>query len=417
MPKNIFCNLNEHQLLICIKDLERRDKKLPKSISTVFIEEDNKYEDINRLYQVFYILFKYVPYLHNTTSFSDFIKSNTTKEELCKLVDMINTRITRDEKRVPCKDISYNLKPELAEFNCLELPLSEIKYIIGPCTFYEFKLGNRNIYLFGEQHNFRRLDSDRITSSNALIFSSFVNSLVKQNPEQTYDLMFEYTLFLEKGQDVPHAYSESYPMTYIVEQFMDCIHFSKRDNCKYNNLRVHYIDYRKSKDAETDPHVVMYHELEELKNKIVSLFNTPKMLKQISEIKNKHIRDKFILFINNKITEKYNQNIKSGQNIEKKLKSGLPIEVNVLGFFALVMDMYGLARLLRDFDTKTEKTYKSAFKGTSDNVIYYAGNEHIKIMVEFFTKFLRLTPQYKVEIKDDHCKSYLKIDMTRTSFL
>jgi hypothetical protein len=222
--------------------------------------------------------------------------------------------------------------------------------------------------------------------------------------------MFEYILFLEKGQDVPPVYSESNAMNYITDQFMDCIHFSKRDNCKYNNLRVHYIDYRKTKD---DAHVVMYHELEELKNKIVSLFNTPKMLKQISEIKNKPIRDKFVLFINNKITEKYNKSIKFAEKIQKY---NLPPEVNVLDFYALVMDMYGLARLLRDFDT-IEKPYKSAFKGTSDNVIYYAGNEHIKNMVEFFTKFLRFAPQYKVELKDDHCKSYLKIDMTRTSFV
>ena len=89
MPKNMFCNLNEHQLLICIKDLEIRDKKLPKSISTVFIEEDNKYEHINRLYQVFYILFKYIPYVHEKLVFNEFIE----KYQLPVVITILSTDV------------------------------------------------------------------------------------------------------------------------------------------------------------------------------------------------------------------------------------------------------------------------------------------------------------------------------------
>lgn len=38
----------------------------------------------------------------------------------------------------------------------------------------------------------------------------------------------------------------------------------------------------------------------------------------------------------------------------------------------IVMDLYGIARLLREFDPTLEKN-NSQFKGTSENIIYYAG--------------------------------------------
>ena len=73
--------------------------------------------------------------------------------------------------KLECKKIDY--QPEgytgpFKKFNCKELPLKDIKYVLGPYTYFQFKLGGRNIYLFGETHEHGRLRLDRkITPKNA----------------------------------------------------------------------------------------------------------------------------------------------------------------------------------------------------------------------------------------------------------
>ena len=79
------------------------------------------------------------------------------------------------------------------------------------------------------------------------------------------------------------------------------------------------------------------------------------------------------------------------------------------------MDMYGLARLLRDFDPDIRKPYKSGFRGTSENVIYYAGSAHIRTMANFFTDYLGLVPEMKIEYTDV-CKSYLELNIVYNFF-
>ena len=53
-----------------------------------------------------------------------------------------------------CPKIAFDLiESEIfPEFNCKMLNLENVKYVLGPSTFYEFKLGNRTIKLFGEIH-------------------------------------------------------------------------------------------------------------------------------------------------------------------------------------------------------------------------------------------------------------------------
>ena len=89
--------------------------------------------------------------------------------------------------------------PGFAPYTCVELPLRDIKYIIGPCSFNYFKYAGRNIYLFGEAHLplSRTSTKTDMNPSNTIMFAGFVNSLVRQNPRRTYDLMYESPFFLK----------------------------------------------------------------------------------------------------------------------------------------------------------------------------------------------------------------------------
>lgn len=103
----------------------------------------------------------------------------------------------------------------ISKFNCIDLPLANIKYVIGPCTFYHFKYKSRNIYLFGEMHSSLGRSTDLInsnpdmTKSNTILFAGLVNSLATQNPDRTYDLMFESPYFLDKNNRSKVTYSTS----------------------------------------------------------------------------------------------------------------------------------------------------------------------------------------------------------------
>jgi len=51
-----------------------------------------------------------------------------------------------------CKKTEFDYPGSNGDFMCLELDLRKVEYIIGPYMFYQYRLGNRNIYLFGETH-------------------------------------------------------------------------------------------------------------------------------------------------------------------------------------------------------------------------------------------------------------------------
>ena len=81
----------------------------------------------------------------------------------------------------------------------------------------------------------------------------------------------------------------------------------------------------------------------------------------------------------------------------------------------IIMDIYAIARLLREFDPTIEKN--TQFKGTSENIIYYAGAVHTQQMVHFFTKYMHLAQSdinkpYKLSSK---CESFINLDVSKKS--
>jgi len=103
---------------------------------------------------------------------------------------------------------------------------------------------------------------------------------------------------------------------------------------------------------------------------VETLLTTGKTAKQIAAIKDDHIRNKLQAFFRMMI---------------------LRFATTVTSFAKIVMDIYAIARLFRDFDPSVVKhsSFKQ-FRGTSQNVIYYAGRQHIDLF-KLHTKFITHT--------------------------
>ena len=303
----------------------------------------------------------------------------------------------------PKSPLKCRKMPGFRDFTCMELPLADIKYVIGPCSFHHFKYGSRNIYLFGEAH----LPLERsilsmamhpdMKQSNTIMFAGLVHSLVTQNPTRTYDLMFESSYFLEKKGGKHVNFSISPTFNSITTTFLPCIESDNRKDCPYKNLRTHYVDFRKSIEVELADRRDSARPIIFDAN-VRKLLKSGKVLKQLSAIKNVHSRDALIKYTNDFLDDN------SVSNLNKH---------------NIIMDIYGIARLLREFDPTIEKgnTHgNTQFKGTSENIIYYAGALHIRQMVRFFTNYMHLSQSLiNKPFLFPNCESFIKLDIGNKS--
>ena len=266
-------------------------------------------------------------------------------------------------------DITYEL-PFVSSLNCLDLPLEQVRFILGPCCFYEFEIGDRKIYIFGEAHdwisrNQVELRKAGATKYNSLSFPAFVHSIVSQNPTKTYDLMYETSKSLLKKSGSSNTFIQ------LNYQFENCIDPAKRYNCTYKNLRTHYVDFRRDFFTQIKREKIIQLNPAEIREHINDLLSKPgKVLKQINAIKDKRIGRLLVRFFRDYVAN----------------------DPRGAGFAAAaIMDIYAIARILRDFDSKNNGI--SSFTGTAQNVIYYAGAKHTINFVKFLTDYLKLKPK------------------------
>jgi len=228
--------------------------------------------------------------------------------------------------------------------------------------------------------------------SNTIMFAGFVNSLVRQNPHRTYDLLYETPYMFEKGKPEHDRFrtSTSPTITSIYHMFYDCINPSQRRLCTYPNLRIQYVDYRHT--VEGAKVFNMWANRAQQITEIKRLVSTGKIAKQIAAITDPAVR---------RALAKY---------VAFQLHSLPTVPHNSL----IIMDMYGIARMLREFDQTIDK-HIPQFKGTSENIIYYAGAEHIENMVLFFKYFMGIheSPVNVVWHPKtiDGCKSFINLDV------
>lgn len=225
------------------------------------------------------------------------------------------------------------------------------------------------------------------------MFAGFVHSLVTQNPTRTYDLMYESPFYFEKRQ-TQHGrelVSASPTFTSIYQTFYDCINPTNRKSlCPYKNLRTHYIDYRFTRGGK----------------KVLHMPTSPQQIAEIKKLVSSGKIAKQIGAIND-----INTRIALGRYSADQI---LAISLGKPHTSVVVMDVYGIARMLREFNETTGR-HNSQFKGTSENIIYYAGAQHIDNMRSFFTIYLGLVEApikvlwYPKTVAG--CNSFIRLDV------
>jgi hypothetical protein len=361
----------------------------------------------------------------------------------------LNPRIVATKKRVnsvkknpTCENPVPIFKKRKIPSYC-KMPLENIKYILGPCSFYQFNVNGKNIYMFGETHGniSRNKPHSGMTKDNTIMFADFVHSLVTENPEKTYDLMFEQDRELIFDSDYAKHYRNiilrshyepegknygdnagSKAMEYMARTFNDCSTESLRHLCQYKNLRVHNLDYRDShifNEFNKTTDIYLTSGVSKVQEFLFSILNHPRIQKQIKQIKNKKLQSKLIQFFEDSILRL------------SSLDHDNIIEVIVSD--VMIMDMYAIPRILRDFEPVKKN---DAFSGTAENIIYYAGNFHIQTLLNFLIAYANITPiQPKIECKKEtgksnwkkrlmthfrhssEPKSFINLDVSKTAFM
>ena len=318
-----------------------------------------------------------------------------------------------------------------------KMPLENIKYILGPCSFYQFNINGKNLYMFGEYHGdiSRQKPDSGMTKDNTIMFADFVHSLVTENPEKTYDLMFEQDRELIFDTDYAKNYrdiqlsqiyrpegensGQSRAIEYMATTFNDCSTESLRYLCQYKNLRVHNLDYRNSHkfdDMNRTVNIYLTSGVIKVQEFLLQILNDPRIQKQIKQIKNKTLQLSLINFFQDNILR----------------LSSLDHEdiLELISFDVMIMDMYAIPRILRDFDPVKKN---DAFTGTAENVIYYAGDLHTQALLNFLIAYANITPIHpKIECtgksnwrkrflarfrRPKGPKSFINLDVSKTTFI
>ena len=331
-----------------------------------------------------------------------------------------------------------------ADSYCDVLPLKDIKYIVGPVVYSEFRYDKYSIGLFGEKHHILAVPKE-LNNKSTVNFSSFLASVVTQNPKQ-FDFFLE--MYFRSRKYAPRGVDSSNTIfNLLAMDFHRCLEISK--DCPYKNLRAHYADYRSVSDVDDNIAVHLYQNIAEWftsnRNQNVSTYlNIPEtedlienalkyyreILKKVNEIiktdkklgrqlDNTPLKIEILQFSRmrrKKNLEKFKEYLETHKMQEYNLLTLTTPQMLVLINFAVlfinvysnIMDIYILARMFRTFSKTPAED--------PENIIVYAGDSHTDFYNEFF-EYINATKI--IEIRREAKNQYIEFseENKRKSFL
>ena len=259
----------------------------------------------------------------------------------------------------------------------------------------------KHIYILSDTHD--RLYGCKAKNGKFINIDELLKMTIKDNTDKLMDFYFE-AVYRNKYDTKVYNYKDSF-MSDAFKAFENCFEVSKT-NCKYKNVRFHYVDIRGSTDillnidnlqsqiksirqnpesGYTNTYIkilaqYIMDELPELK----ILFVEAKIMKQINNIRNSLIYDglyKFLLdeglpiyaTLKSILSDilQFNANNMSIAELEDFFSKCEQVMVN---FTSYIMDCYTLARMFRSF----KNTRNSITVEDPKYIIIYVGGNHAR---------------------------------------
>ena len=320
---------------------------------------------------------------------------------------------------------------------CDVLPLKDIKYIVGPHRYTEFRYKNYKIGIFGEHHVIR--DFPKSSKTDTLTFSAFLTSLVTQTKRQ-YDFFVELP-YQRRGVAGREISDQNQMLDVIEYDFKDCLQVEKAA-CPYKNLRVHYVDNRRLYPEHNNLAFEIYRYLYDLGNpwgvtapdylvnrflrtaqeeydkqtQLVERILQDKTSKIVKQLRNNELREKITSFIQKQMQankmkfmihlKQYSKTINKTFTLDHYTPEDIhdirSLTHDFIHIFSKVMDTYLLGRIFR--------TYPKHSGGSAENIIIYAGNGHTELYISFLSyiganktiDILNKQSRHYLEFKDAH---------------
>jgi hypothetical protein len=307
-----------------------------------------------------------------------------------------------------------NIKNYSSNINTIQRP----KYIFGvrQITYMESEKYGMKICLLDDSHT---LDYS-CKNSDACSGSDFIKQQVFYAP-CFVDVFLEIPYLYSPDQEILYA-NKSYMGELQQGKFGQCFKWSKKD-CKYYNLRSHHINLRNNDflfDTISNFFSNIFYKTdvkppdENFKEKVREIFadkNTltqylrnvasrTKINKQIESIKSEEIKEKVIRYfdlwlnippdINFKfLNAEYILNVIDKLTDDKEDNSKLVSNIyySITGYAGVLMDIYTIARMFREY---RQVEYKNS--SNAKNIFVYAGGFHIRR----YTNFLRRIGSFSV---------------------
>lgn len=258
-------------------------------------------------------------------------------------------------------------------------------YIVGPVSVSEWVNSKKDIYVFGDIHT-KKDQQCPFWGAKTIKFEKFLEQTFENNPNKIIDFYLEQRFISKEFERVNMA--SGHHLFDVAQYFDECFQVSKLQ-CKYKNVRFHYVDIRYIPntilfDAGSLERLYIYHptfsqikyDWYSLRSKLMEpgvinkIFTEARIYKQFDGVPYE-IRNSMIEYWTNLCNQYLSILIKYDEyNIEAHWY--------LIYFGGTVMDAYTMARVFRSFDI--EQKY----------IILYVGDFH-KGNYDRFLKHMNFT--------------------------